>query len=820
MNYRLFFLFTVCLFLLGKTDAQPGERGLIVKNDTVAAGNTYAIIVGISDYKVVQDLQYAHKDAQAFEELLLSDAGGKVPKTHIETFLNENATRNNVGDAISIIARKAKPGDRVWFFFAGHGDMEDLTQIENGLLLLYNCPNGNYFGMNDDVLEILDLKRYLSPLSQRGVEMIFIVDACHSGNLTGGVEGVKQTASALMSSWGKEYKILSCQPDQVSLESAEFGGGRGLFSLELEEGIKGLADTDGNGRITLFELQSFIQANVAKFSEYKQIPMVSGDLSKSFFTVDPVILGALKKQKEQNYPMLAVANTKGNEEKYIDSLDPAGKKIYGSFKRNLADKKLILPKDTNAVQDYRSFAKKYKDNPLVATMRRTLAASLNERFNGIVGPLLNGQTSYSSRDECYYAAAELDSCLNILGEQHYMYNNLKARKLFMQAMSLTWALSDNEYNYSWKETVLRSIKLLEESTQLEPNAAYTLSALGINYTFIYEFDKANLAFQKYIDLRPNDTYSKYSLALIYAKLKQYDKAEDIFESLLKKEPGNPDITLQLADIYQNNNKPGQAFALSNQLIAADSVKAYGYFIRGVLYSRQNRPDSAVYFYNLGKQYSAEYCLVCDNNIGQLFFVNNQPDSAKKYIRMILDRDSVHPFANFNLGTIELQEGNVTEAMHHFYVTWLNAKASLDGFVTNLQLYFGKTYPRAKENDLKEFSRRSHTFNMQYLSLLSMLYTQFREPGMIDKTENINFLFEQLFSYKQHEAQTWYHKACYSALKKDSKTAVESLEKSLKLGLGSYFQLAFDSDLDFIRNNPQFKTLLQTYFPEDSKKNGK
>ncbi len=70
----------------------------------------------------------------------------------------------------------------------------------------------------------------------------------------------------------------------------------------------------------------------------------------------------------------------------------------------------------------------------------------------------------------------------------------------MDAMSLTWALSENEYNISWRPTVLESIKLLEESAELEPNAAYSLSALGIHYTFIYEYDKANQVFQKYLDL--------------------------------------------------------------------------------------------------------------------------------------------------------------------------------------------------------------------------------------------------------------------------------------------------------------------------------
>jgi len=649
--------------------------------------------------------------------------------------------------------------------------------------------------------------------------MIFIVDACHSGNLTGGVEGVKQTASALLASWGKEYKILSCQPEQLSLESAEYGGGRGLFSLELEEGIKGLADTDGNGRITMFELQSYIQANVAKYSEYKQIPLVSGDLSKSFFKVDPVILAALKKQKALNYPMLAVANTKGSEEKYIDSLDPAGKKIYYSFKQNLADKKLIWPKDTSAIGDYRAFISRYKDHPLVATMRRTLAASLNERFNGIVGPLLKGTTSYSSRDECAYAAAELDSCLNILGEQHYMYNNLKARKLFMEAMSLTWALSENEYNFSWKETVMQSSRLLEESVILEPNAAYTLSALGINYIFLFEFDKANQVFQKYIDLRPNDYHAKYSLALIYAKLKQYDKAGEIFETLLRIEPGNLNITLQLCDAYVNNDEPEKALALSNQLITADSTRTYGYFIQAVMYSKQTRFDSAVHYYKLSKKYAGEDCIVCDNNIGQIFFVSNQLDSAKKYFRVILARDSTYPFANFNIGTIELKEDSIGQALHHFYMTWYHATASQEGFVTNLQLYFGKTYPGADALSLKEFSRKSHTYNMQYIALLSMFYTHIRVTGMASHSEKIDALFEQLFIYKQHDAQTWYHDACYRVLVKDNKTALESLEKSLKLGFGSYFQLAFDADLDAIRSTPEFKALLQSYFPEKTKKKG-
>ncbi|MFZ9388660.1 MAG: caspase family protein, partial [Chitinophagaceae bacterium] len=814
MRYFLF-IFLMLVYFGGSLRAQQGERGVITKADTAGKqGNTYAIIIGISDYKAVPDLQYAHKDAQAFEEFLLGDAGGKVPRANVETFLNENAVRSNVGDAISVIARKAKPGDRVWFFFAGHGDMEDLTQIENGLLLLYNSPNGNYFGMNDDVLEILDLKRYLSPLAQRGVEMIFIVDACHSGNLNGGVQGVQQTASALASSWGKEYKILSCQPNQLSLESAEWAGGRGLFSLQFEEGVKGLADTDGDGKITMFELQSYIQGQVAKYSENKQIPMVTGDLTKSIFTVNPGVLAALKKEKERSYPILAKTNTKGIEDRYVDSLSPEGKKLWASYRKNLDEKRLIWPRDTNALRDYRSFVSIYPESPLSSIMRRNLASALNNRFDSIVSPLLRGQTSYSTRDECYYASLELDSCMKLLGEQHYMYSNLKARKLYMEAMSYTWALSENDYNISWRPTIQASLKLLEESAALEPNASYTLLALGTHYSYLYEYDKANRVFEKYLELRPYDVYARYSLGLMYVKLRAYDKAEAIFSDLIIKYPqGILDFKLQLFDVYSKSEQHSKAMAIARELVSDPETRAHGYFILGLYYAMEDRLDSAVHYYDLCKKLNADYIDICNNNIGHSYFVHNQTDSARSYFQKVIDRDSSYTHAYFNLGVIEAGEGNLKGAFNHFFKAIAIAPGNLEGFVTNLQLYLGKQYHPGNKKEFEAFRRQVHTFNMQYLSYLSILYAYIRVPGMIDSTTNVNFLFDQLFTYKQHEMLTWYHHACYLSMKNDKAGALKSLEKSLQMGWGNYFPLINDRDLDFIHETPEFRILMKKYFPE-------
>ncbi|HQV06161.1 MAG: caspase family protein [Chitinophagaceae bacterium] len=810
----------ICLLLIGffllnsVSFAQRGKRGLELGEDSTAVdGETYAIIIGLSQYKIVPSLQFADRDAMAFENYLTSEAGGKVPPKNIETFLNENATRNNIADAISIVARKAKPKDRVYFYFAGHGDMEDLTQIENGLLLLYNSPNGNYFGMKDDVLEILDLKRYLSPLSQKGIQMIFIIDACHSGNLKGGVQGLEQTAAALSASWGQEYKILSCQPNQVSLESKEWGGGRGLFSLELEEGMKGLADKNNDGKISFSELQRYITDQVATYSEEKQIPVVTGDLSKTFVTVDETVLAALKKQKEKDYPLLAQANIKGSEQKYIDSLNPEGQKLYAEFEENLQTQRLIWPKDTNAMHDYRLFTQAFPDNPLITTMRRNLAASLNDKFNTIVAPLLKGQTSYSNRDECYYAAAELDSCLSLLGNKHYMYPNIKARKLYMNAMSLIWGLSENEYNVSWNPTIYKAINYLTESEQLEPNAAYTVSALGISYSYLYEYEKADSAFQKYLALRPNDISAKYSLGIIYNNLKQYDKAAAIFEKLVTDYPGNANFLEYLANVYGYLGKNDKALSIIGKMIARDSTRANGYFDKGVFYSRLSQFDSAIYYYRKAGQENLNYKLMGDNNIGHVFFVANQLDSAKAYFSGCLTIDSTSPFPHFNLGVINAIEGDKGSAMDHFIKAVDGSSSSLSGFITNMQLYLGKTYDTTDQKAYKAFKKKVYIVNMRYISYISMLYTYFRIPGLIDSTKNIDFVFDIAFQFKQELPWTWYHYACWKSLAKNKTAALESLKKSLAAGFGDYFLIKNDHDLDFIRNTPEFKAMLKKYFPK-------
>lgn len=62
------------------------------------SGTTRAVVVGISDYQdpAIPDLQFAHRDAEAFAAWLKSPAGGGVPEENIILLINQKATLGKV----------------------------------------------------------------------------------------------------------------------------------------------------------------------------------------------------------------------------------------------------------------------------------------------------------------------------------------------------------------------------------------------------------------------------------------------------------------------------------------------------------------------------------------------------------------------------------------------------------------------------------------------------------------------------------------------------------------------------------------------------
>ena len=74
------------------------------------AVNTYAVIVGISEYQnEIAPLDFAHKDAKVFADYLRSKAGGSVPEENVRLLLNKDATHTAIYNALDWLLNTCQP---------------------------------------------------------------------------------------------------------------------------------------------------------------------------------------------------------------------------------------------------------------------------------------------------------------------------------------------------------------------------------------------------------------------------------------------------------------------------------------------------------------------------------------------------------------------------------------------------------------------------------------------------------------------------------------------------------------------------------------
>ena len=256
-------------------------RELIVTR-VLDKGKIWAVVIGISQYDKVRPLKYADKDALAFHDYLIHEVG--VPKEHMTLLTNDQATLVSMKRSLGThLKRKAGPKDTVIIYYAGHGAPEtDATSPDGDGLEKYLIP---YDADPQDL--------YTTGLPMREVEtifhrlnaerVIFITDSCYSG-ATGGRTFATAARRAVVSdnfltrlSKGKGRIVLTAsRAGEVSEERDDLG--HGVFTYYLLQGLKGKADFDADGLVTVDEAYSYVSTHVPSVTGQNQHPMRKGEV--------------------------------------------------------------------------------------------------------------------------------------------------------------------------------------------------------------------------------------------------------------------------------------------------------------------------------------------------------------------------------------------------------------------------------------------------------------------------------------------------------------------------------------------------------------
>ncbi|MDJ0984528.1 MAG: caspase family protein [Desulfobacterales bacterium] len=266
------------------TDGLVTEKVVSV-HYTPSRRNVWAVVVGINDYPQLPKLKYAVNDARAFKRLLVEK--NLVPAENITVLLNKQATLRKLRSALGTgLKGAADSDDMVIIFFAGHGATErDAMSLDgDGLekyILTYDTDPSDLFST---ALPMRDLALIFNRI--RSERLIFIADACYSGasggrtvSITGMRANIADTFLDRVAAGRGKVIITASAANEVSVERDELQ--HGVFTYYLLEGLKGPADTDGDGLVTVDEAYRYVSDRVPRATGQEQHPVKKGTVEGS-----------------------------------------------------------------------------------------------------------------------------------------------------------------------------------------------------------------------------------------------------------------------------------------------------------------------------------------------------------------------------------------------------------------------------------------------------------------------------------------------------------------------------------------------------------
>lgn len=275
------------------------------------SGRKFAVVIGVSEYKYndngLGNLDFPDDDADAFYAWLKQTGG--FTEQNILYMTNKNATLDAVRYSLNSFLTKATENDLVVFFLAGHGTPDPFN------------PRELYYLVHDS--KVADLKKTGFPMTElkliidtklKSKRTVFLLDTCHSAGLSGknivvpqregksqntpqkgarDVSGsdskerqldrvkvkndVNEKVGQLFGSPGRSV-LTSSDVNETSRESERWGGGHGVFTWALLEGLRGNADANSDKIVTADELFTFVRQKVRAETNEKQNPRLFSNL--------------------------------------------------------------------------------------------------------------------------------------------------------------------------------------------------------------------------------------------------------------------------------------------------------------------------------------------------------------------------------------------------------------------------------------------------------------------------------------------------------------------------------------------------------------
>ncbi len=796
-------IFFLCLF---KLSAQTDTRGVKVtrtKDTTVLTGTVYAVIVGVSNYKYVHPLSFADRDALLFKEFLQSKAGGSVKADNIFLAINQDANASTQPRIINWLTKtkKIQKGDRVYFYFAGHGDAINPDEC---FFLLQDCnPGGdknNYTGGMASVIQMYIIKSTIKyDLINKGVEVLLIWDACRSNELPGGEGGLKNIQDGIVEKTDGESIMLSTSAGKVALENSNYAHGHGLFTYYLIDGLSGAADNpsnlgNGDGKVDIGELARWVTAKVEIDAKTKfnidQTPrfVYNGDETLSIVDSGFENEWAMDKMSGSDLALNYKRTARGLGST-VQGTDSMIVELYNKFMA--AVKADSLDAGQNSAEElYKQLLNKYPDNSLTDQAGFNLAMEYinlaQEKINLYLGgkddlTLLAAPKANDENHNTLDQALIISSGKNYGKNAQYLYRALDLLKkdavsdvnFMKQLEAKADFLSARSYvgNEGLITDFSKAQQLAKTAMSIQPQAAYNYLLFGSLYYIHKQYDSSIYYERKALALAPKWVNALNNLGLTFEAENKYDSAQFYYRKAIAINPDYLSPYGNLSYNFSSRQLYDSAYKYSSEAIALNPLYTGGYNSLGIIFHFQKMYDSASFYYyktiSMDPKYTSAY-----NNLGLLFSNENQIDSAKKYFRKAISIDSLYTDAYYDLGFL-FSDHKQYDSAKYYYRKVLRINPKYTDAYNNMGIIFfnQKQYDSAMNYYFKALSiDREYTYAYYNLGVLSLAKKKYDSAKYYyDKTISIDPKYANAYSglgstflnEKQYDSSEIYYKKVLS-----------------------------------------------------------
>lgn len=202
----------------------------------------YVVSAGIADYPGIEnDLRISDNDAKTIAKVFLATKDASV-----KVLTNKDVTQSALLSTMHSTFEDAESDDAVILYFSGHGTPGALV-----------CHDGR--------LTYQHIFKMLKGCKAQ--RKIIIVDACYSGKMRTN----RQKSSDVNNQ--NVMLFLSSRTNETSLETPYKNS---MFTIFLERGLRGGADTNKDRQITAREIFDFVHDGVMEASGQNQHPVMWG----------------------------------------------------------------------------------------------------------------------------------------------------------------------------------------------------------------------------------------------------------------------------------------------------------------------------------------------------------------------------------------------------------------------------------------------------------------------------------------------------------------------------------------------------------------